>query len=185
MIVNTTYRYRFNKASKKESKICSKCGKRIYKTFSYEFREDADLESINIKSKESQERIDKWKSEDAVCNQCKNDRIDKCYGILELNFTGLEGLNNQINELERQRSNILPSYFEELKGNVCIINGEEYVFQYAYICYGKFSEILLDFNKVNKNKKWLLTEARIYKNLKDISEVTFMDEKFKDRKVQL
>lgn len=187
-----TKSWEFRTYSVKGTCKCSKCGKPITKTFSFQTREDV------LTQKEDWNRIEQqkqeWLKKSHICNNCKKEKILQERKNITPDFTFMFSkiieLQNQINQIaldKRQRINFIKSDLVDKiiidKNNVeWVINSIQDLNDIGFEigCY-----------KINKQKPWIRTDEKRYfyggnevryDNYSKISECVITDEMFSKRK---
>lgn len=156
------YKYKINGQCK-----CSECGKKIDKTFSFDYREDTEPCWIDIErlKKEKQE----WEQESHICNACLRKKIKQESKDITNNYTfmfsKLDELQNQIQQIIKDKNERIQS-IKDIEGKVLIDkdNTEWYI---QSIRDGSINGIGFEIQcyKINKQKPWLITdECRYFSN---------------------
>lgn len=184
------YKYKINGQCK-----CSECGKKIDKTFSFDYREDTEPCWIDIErlKKEKQE----WEQESHICNACLRKKIKQerkdITETLQDTITELDTLQKEIQDKIMEKQPLFDKLKEQLYDKVIIYNDNEYVVNYIHdgSMNGNALEIYCD--KVNKTKPWEVTSNSLifykkayspchFNNFVEIENCIITDEVFSKRK---
>ena len=190
-----TYSWRFYKYKITGQCKCSECGKKINKTFSFDYREDTipNPEYIEKLKKEKQE----WEQESHICNSCLKKKIKQerkdITETLQDTITGLNTLQKEIQDKIMEKQPLFDKLKEQLYDKVIIYNDNEYVVNYIHdgSMNGNALEIYCD--KVNKTKPWEVTSNGLvfykkayspchFNNFVEIENCIITDEVFSKRK---
>ena len=170
---------------------CSKCGKTISKTFSFQTREDVLTKKEDWESIEQQK--EEWLKEAHICNSCKKEKILQQRKDITSNFTfmfsKLVELQNQINQIALDKKQRIKSIENDLVNRIIVDkNNAEWVVNSIV----DWNDIGFEIRcyRVNKQKPWLKTdETRFfyggnevhYDNYTKINECIITDECFDKR----
>ena len=154
-----TKSWEFRTYSIKGTCKCSKCGKPITKTFSFQTREDVLITKEDWNKIEKQK--EEWQKEPRICNTCKKKKIEQKRKDITSNFTfmfsKLIELQNQINQISLDKRQRINSIKDDLIDKIIIDkNNTEWVIRYIQ----DLNEIGFEIScrKINKQKPWLLTD---------------------------
>ena len=163
----TTYSYRFYTHSEKGKCKCSRCGKTITKSFSFEYREDTAPSNEDLQA--LQEEKQAWESKEHICTAClKSAVINKGNDITNKyseDFNNLINMHNKRIEFEKKMNEeeepIFKKLKNELKGKILITKDREWVID--SICNGWNGESFqLNCTGIDKQKPWTKCDKYLY-----------------------
>ena len=167
-----TYSWRFYKYKITGQCKCSECGKKINKTFSFEYREDTipNPEYIEKLKKEKQE----WEQESHICNSCLKKKIKQESKDITNNFTEdfskIQEYHKERIEFANKMQNLeLPIFQklnEQLKGKVLLASDREWVID--SVCDGWNGESFqLNCTGIDMKQPWTKYDKYLYVGDKD------------------
>ena len=187
-----TYSWKFYKYKINGQCKCSACGKKIDKTFSFEYREDTEPSWIDIEDlkKEKQE----WEQESHICNSCLRKKIKQERKDITNNYTfmfsKLDELQNQIQQIIKDKNERIQS-IKDIEGKV-LIDKDKTEWYIQSIRDGSINGIGFEIQcyKINKQKPWLITDdcryfsndKTMWNNFSTLENCIITDEVFSKRK---
>lgn len=154
------YNYKTYTYSQKISTKCSKCGKKIYSTFSFIY--------MNEPTEEQWERLEEqkkdWLSKEHFCSKClkdvcKNEQTSMDMTTINTYFKEMKSIYEEINKLTNSLKNFKNIIGKDIIGKICIYKGKEYVITYMSTdnsCYR------IHCYKINTIRPWQRTETLMY-----------------------
>lgn len=158
MKVYTTTTWDFRTYSIKATCKCSKCGKSISKTFSFQTREDSSPQKEDWD--ELERRKNEWLKEKHVCNSCKKKKVnqERKEDITEkftTIFDDLNQLQRDITDIKILKKNIIEKLGEQLDNKVIVYNNKEYVVKYVQDGIYEDCAFEIACNPISQTKPWM------------------------------
>ena len=144
---------------------CSKCGKYISKTFSFDCREDVSPTKEDWDNLE--ERRKEWLAEEHICNSCKCESVKQerhdITSQFKDTFFSICSIQGKINDLNKSKTTFLDDLKSQLKGKILIDKDKnEWVISSVYNGYENCLGFEIFTYKINKQKPWLCTDESRY-----------------------
>ena len=192
------YRWKVYTHSEKISTKCSKCGKTITKSVSFQYQGTPSQEDWDGLEKDKQ----KWLAEEHVCSKCLKEACKGEQGPLDMTQVNhaLDEINmlfGQINALRKGIIHYGEQIQKELKGKVCIYEDKEYVINWVSTCDYNDMPLHIQCYKIDTRYPWTTTDTEMYitekgggfGNSKTVNakweDVIFTNEVFAERKARV